>query len=54
MAAVTICSHFVAQENVSPPIGYEVMVPDAVIFIFRMLFSASFFTPLFHLHQKAL
>ena len=40
MAVVTICSDFGAQENtvtfsiVSPSIYYEVMGPDAMIFIF--------------------
>ena len=50
MAAVTICSHFGAQENIfSPSICHEVMGPDAVIFVFWMLtfkpsFSLSSFT----------
>ena len=56
MAAVTICSDFGAQENkvchcpfVSPSVCYEVMGPDAMIFIFWMLsfkpaFSLSSFT----------
>ena len=43
MAAVTICSDFGAQENkvtvsiVSPCICCEVMGPDAMILVFRML-----------------
>ena len=56
MAAITICSDFGAQKNksttistVSPSICYEVMGPDAMIFIFWMLsfkptFSLSSFT----------
>ena len=41
MAAVTICSDFGAQENksvivsiVPPSVSYDVMGPDAMIFIF--------------------
>ena len=44
MAAVTICSDFGAQKiksdtvsTVSPSISYEVMGPDAMIFVFWML-----------------
>ena len=56
MAAVTDCSDFGAQENkichfsiISPSIHYEVMGPDAMIFVFWMLsfkptFSLSSFT----------
>ena len=56
MAAVTICSDFGAQKiksdtvsTVSPSISYEVMGPDAMIFIFWILsfkptFSLSSFT----------
>ena len=58
MVSVTICSDFEAQENkichcfhFSPSIFHKVMGPDAMILIFWML---SFFTLLFHLHQKAL
>ena len=40
---------------VSPPTCYEVMGPDAMIFIFWMLsFKPTFFTLLFHFHQEAL
>ena len=53
MAAVTICSDFAAQKiksaTVSPSICYEVMGPDAMIFVFWTLsfkptFSLSSFT----------
>ena len=40
---------------VSPSICHEVMGPDAMIFVFRMLsFKPAFSTLLFHLHQEAL
>ena len=47
MAAVTICSDFGAPQIkaaiVSPSISHEVMVPDAMIFVFLMLsFKPSF------------
>ena len=50
MAAVTICSHFGAPQNVksntvSPSICHEVMGPDAMIFIFRMLSFKPTFSP---------
>ena len=62
MAAVTVHSDFGAQENksVAVPIVFlsichEVMGLDAIIFIFlNVEFQASFFTLLFHLHQKDL
>ena len=41
MAAITICSDFGAQKNnvshCSPSISHEVMGPNAMIFVFRML-----------------
>ena len=40
---------------VSPSICHEVMVPDAMIFIFwKLSFKPAFFTLLFHFHQDAL
>ena len=39
---------------VFPSICHEVMGLDAMIFVFWMLFEASFFTLLFHFHQEAL
>ena len=41
--------------SVSPSISHEVMGPDAMILVFRMLsFKPVFFTLLFHLQQEAL
>ena len=62
MAAVTIHSDFVAQENefdtisiISPFIYHEMIGVDAMIFIFWMLhFKPAVFAFLFHLHQEAL
>ena len=66
MAAVTICSHFGASKIksvtvfiVSPSICHEVMVPDAMIFIFWMvvlcqLFPLSSFTFLKRLFSSSL
>ena len=66
MAAVTICSHFGASKIksvtvsiVSPSIWHEVMVPDAMIFIFWMvvlcqLFPLSSFTFLKRLFSSSL
>ena len=39
---------------VSPSIYHEVMGSDAMIFVFWLLFQASFFTFFFHFHQEAL
>ena len=60
MATVTIHSGFGAQENkvcycFHFPIYFasEMVEPDAMILVFWMLsFKASFFTLLFHFHQK--
>ena len=40
--------------TLSPPISHEVMGPDAMIFVIRMLsFKPTFSTLLFHFHQEA-
>ena len=60
MAAVTIYSDFeskkiksVTDSIVSPSTCNEVMVLDAMIFVFWMLsFKPVFFTILFHFHQE--
>ena len=44
----------VTASTFPPSICQEVMGPDAMILDSLMLFQASFFTLLFHLHQKAL
>ena len=62
MATVTICSDFGAPQNkVShcfhfyPSISHEVMGPDAMILVFRMLsFKPTFSLSSFHFHQEAL
>ena len=58
MTAVTICSDFGAKKiksvtvsSASPSICHEVMGPDDMILVFRML--TNFFTILFHFHQEA-
>ena len=61
MAAITICSDFGAPPQiksatvsaVSPFISYEVMGPDAMIFVFWMLSFKPSFSLLFYFHQEA-
>ena len=43
---------YLTVSTVSPSVCHEVMGPDAMILVFRML--ANFFTLLFHFHQEAL
>ena len=61
MAAVAICSHFGAQENslslfpLFPHLfAIEVMGPDAMMLVFRMLSSKPTFSLSSYLHQEAL